>query len=131
MRVNFNYFISEPVFEYILEAVSLVARDGWRMLGEYRFDPARGLWVHRHGSVEPPLRLGQVSYRPDGTMHYPRHQHTAPESALAGYLQEGAALLAATIPPHDDGAAGLVSADFEHLRWFDLPRVCLQPPTPT
>ena len=49
--VNFNYFISEPVFEYILQAVALVAREGWRMLGEYRFDPARGLWVHRHGSV--------------------------------------------------------------------------------
>lgn len=68
---------------------------------------------------------------PSRSMHYPRHQHTAPESALAGYLQEGATLLAAAIPPHDDGAAGFVSADFEHLRWFDLPRVCLQPAPPT
>ena len=30
VRVNFNYFISEAVFDYILEAVELVATDGWR-----------------------------------------------------------------------------------------------------
>ena len=31
VRVNFNYFISEPVFQYIVDAVRLVARDGWRL----------------------------------------------------------------------------------------------------
>ena len=35
VRVNFNYFISETVFDYVLEAVRLVARDGWRLLGDY------------------------------------------------------------------------------------------------
>ena len=57
VRVNFNYFISEPVFDYIVEAVRLVARHGWRLLGDYRFDPATGLWRHRRGPAEPPLRL--------------------------------------------------------------------------
>jgi hypothetical protein len=28
VRVNFNYFISEPVFTYIVDAVRLIARDG-------------------------------------------------------------------------------------------------------
>ena len=32
VRVNFNYFISEAVFDYLVEAVQLVARDGWRLL---------------------------------------------------------------------------------------------------
>ncbi|MDT4974346.1 MAG: hypothetical protein QOG98_104, partial [Pseudonocardiales bacterium] len=32
VRVNFNYFISEPVFAYLIEAVRMVARDGWRLL---------------------------------------------------------------------------------------------------
>ena len=62
MRVNFNYFISERVFDYIVEAVRLVARDGWRLLPDYRFDAESGLWRHRGGPVEPPLRLSQVSY---------------------------------------------------------------------
>ncbi len=39
VRVNFNYFIDEEVFDYIVEAVRLVAHDGWRLLGDYRFEP--------------------------------------------------------------------------------------------
>ena len=125
VRINFNYFISEAVFDYIVEAVRLVARDGWRMLGEYRFDVARGIWVHRRGTVEPPLRLGQISYGSDGAMEYPRHDDTAPELALSKYLEEGAGLLAATAPPDLSVLPEPVSDDFEHLRWFDLPKVCL------
>ena len=47
VRVNFNYFISEAVFEFILGAVELVATDGWRLLPHYRFEPASGLWQPR------------------------------------------------------------------------------------
>ena len=133
VRVNLNYFISEAVFDYIVAAVRLVARDGWRMLGEYRFDVANGLWVHRAGPVEPPLRLSQISYGPDGEMSYPRHDDTAPESALAGYLEEGARLLAATEPAEPDPGPDRLSAGFEQLRWFDLPDVSLEdsaPPVP-
>jgi Aminotransferase class-V len=126
VRVSFNYFISEEVFDYVVEAVRLVARDGWRMLGLYRFDTTRGLWVHRNGPVEPPLRLAQVSYGPDGEMHFPRHRQTAPESALKTYLKEGSRLLRTTTPPDFTGDPRLVSAEFEHLRWFDLPPMCLE-----
>jgi selenocysteine lyase/cysteine desulfurase len=126
VRVNFNYFISEPVFDYVVEAVRLVARDGWRLLGQYRFDVARGLWTHRRGRVEPPLRLRQVRYAADGTMTYPTHGDTAPESALRDYLEEGEALMAAATPPDLDAAGAMVSAAFEHLRWFELPAECLE-----
>ena len=83
MRVNFNYFVSDTVADYIIEAVSMVARDGWKLLRDYRFDPATGLWRHRNGPVEPPLRLAEVGYAADGTMTYPRHQDRADESVLA------------------------------------------------
>src|SRR3954470_503513 len=76
VRVNFNYFISEAVFDYVVDAVRLGARHGWRLLGDYRFDVARGLWRHREGVVEPALRLDQVTYSPDGEMAYPRHDDT-------------------------------------------------------
>ncbi len=128
VRVNFNYFLSEPVLDYVIEAVRVVARDGWRMLEDYRFDPSRGLWTHRRGPIEPPLRLRQLHYGLDGEMQYPREDHRAPESALRGYLDEGAALLEAASPPDLDGSDGLtelVSSDFEHLRWFELPGRCL------
>ena len=119
VRVTFNYFISDTVFDYVVEAVRLVARDGWQLLPDYRFEPATGLWRHRGAAVEPPLRLRDVTYDGDGVMHYPRHAERAPASALAGYLDEARALLAA------GGLDGLVSADFEHLRWFELPAECL------
>ncbi len=129
VRVNFNYFISEAVFEYVVDAVRLVAREGWRLLGEYRFDVAHGLWRHRKGPVEPPLRLSQIGYGPDGEMVYPRHDDRAPESELKRYLEEGAALLAAAGAPDLGAPVTTASADFEHLRWFDLPAVCLEDPS--
>jgi selenocysteine lyase/cysteine desulfurase len=125
VRVNFNYFISEAVFSYIVEAVRLVARDGWRLLGDYRFDPATGLWRHRRGPAEPPLRLRQVEYDALGHMVYPRHKDRAPESELQRYLEEAKAVLEAATPALSDSIGDLVSADFEHLRWFDLPSACL------
>jgi selenocysteine lyase/cysteine desulfurase len=124
VRVNFNYFISEAAFSYIVESVRLVAKDGWRLLGDYRFEPATGLWRHRRGA-EPPLRLGRVTYDGQGVMQYSRHHDRAPESALQGYLEEARAILAAAMPTTAEPLDDLVSADFEHLRWFDLPPVCL------
>ena len=121
VRVNFNYFISETVFAFILDAVDLVAREGWRLLPQYRFEPLSGLWRHRDGAPEPPLSLLDVRYE-DGVMRYAAHRHREPESRLADYLAEARALLA-TPPPTPAGVAGPldVGADFEHLRWFWLP----------
>ncbi|WP_432947835.1 aminotransferase class V-fold PLP-dependent enzyme [Kribbella sp. CA-253562] len=129
VRVNFNYFISEAVFSYVVEAVRLVAREGWRLLGDYRFDPSNGLWRHHRGPVEPPMRLSQVGYDADGSLRYPKHHDVAPESALADYLAGARELLAAC--PHagtDD--EGTVNSEFDHLRWFDLPSSCLSPVVP-
>ncbi|HSK37522.1 MAG TPA: hypothetical protein VLA80_12370, partial [Actinomycetota bacterium] len=54
---------------------------------------------------------------------------TTSDAALPGYLDQARRLLAAR-PPSADGdgdAGGLpgLSADFEALRWFVLPRECL------
>ena len=127
VRINFNYFISEPVFNYLVDAVRLVARDGWRLLPDYRFDPVSGRWRHHRGPVEPPLRMAQITYDPDGAMRYPRHDDRAPEEELARYLDEARKLLddctdANALP------AGNVNDDFDHLRWFELPAECLGSP---
>lgn len=124
VRVNFNYFIDDEVLDYLIEAVRLTARDGWRLLGDYRFEPLTGLWRHRLGPVEPPLRLTDITYAAGGTMTWPRHATTAPPGALAGYLAEARALLAATdapdLVPHRE-----TDEDFAGLRWFVLPDRCL------
>ena len=128
VRINFNYFLSEAVFDYLVRAVALVAREGWRLLDDYRFDPVTGRWRHHDGPVEPPLRLSQLRYDEGGVLRYPEHDDRAPESALADYLVAGEALLAARTPsPPSEPQLGdpTVSVEFEHLRWFDLPGVCL------
>ncbi len=124
VRVNFNYFLSDTVADYIISAVRLVARDGWRLLGDYRFDTVTGLWTHRAGVVEPPLRLGAVSYDGDG-MHAPSSRLAGDESLLGQHLADGAKLLAEAREP-DLSPPTTVSEDFEHLRWFDLPRSALE-----
>ena len=124
VRVNFNYFISEAVFDYIVRAVAMVARDGWRLLPWYRFEPATGMWRHAAGSPEPPLSLHDVSFGNAG-VSYPAHRHPSGEEALAGHLDEAARILADPVASLGAAPASagppLVGDDFESLRWFWLP----------
>ena len=124
VRVNFNYFLDDEVVDYIIGAVRLVASDGWRLLGDYRFDPHTGLWRHRQGPIEPPLRLADVTYAADGRMTYPEQTTTAPSAALAGYLDLAREIFATAEPPELADVA-LMSDDFDTLRWFELPSVCV------
>jgi selenocysteine lyase/cysteine desulfurase len=127
VRVNFNYFVDERVFDYIVQAVSLVADEGWKLLPDYRFDPEDGLWRHRAGPVEPPLSLKAVHYE-HGHMIAPHHHARAPVEALPGYLEEARALLAARTgePDAPPGTFRGISPEFEELRWFWLPRSCVE-----
>jgi hypothetical protein len=97
------------------------------LLRDYVFDPATGLWRHRNGPVDPPLRLSMLRYDETGTLRYPAHRRSAPESALAGYLAEARQILDAAEPPDSAGLPAGLSDDFEHLRWFELPSECLTP----
>jgi selenocysteine lyase/cysteine desulfurase len=120
VRLSFNYFISETVFDYIVEAVDFLAEHAWKLLPLYTFDPYTGLWHHRDGMREPPLSLDGLSWAAGTPRGAP---DAAPESALPGYLDEARRILAgieASLP-----SPGLptpfVSDEFERLRWFPLP----------
>jgi selenocysteine lyase/cysteine desulfurase len=122
VRVNFNYFISEAVFDFIVAAVDLVASEGWKLLEQYDFDLGTGLWRHRSGTSAPPMSLHDLSYA-DGSLRYDVDRVTSDESELAGYLSAARELLDAAGSTRPDGVRSVVtgSADFEHLRWFPLP----------
>ncbi len=126
VRVNFNYFISDTVADYIIEAVRLVARDGWRLLGDYAFDASSGLWRHHDGPVEPPLRLRQVTVD-GGGLRYPRQHDRAGEEVLSEHLEHGRRILATAAPAARAEAS--VNADFDQLRWFDLPETSVRSTT--
>lgn len=122
VRVNFNYFIDDETFEYILEAVRLVAAEGAALLPSYRFEPATGLWRHRGAAaLRPPMSLHEVDYS-DGTMRYPDRRTRRAHRALAGYLDEARAVLAAArANPPEPLDRPETSPDFERLRWFPYP----------
>lgn len=120
VRVNFNYFLSEPVFEFLLAAVHLVANEGWKLLPHYRFEPATGLWHHVRGRPDPAMRLTDLSYR-TGKLEYRSRHATEPEWVLDGYLEEAKQIFRQADTEHSSSESPQLSPDFETLRWFPLP----------
>ena len=122
-RINFNYFISDTAADYLIDAVDLIATEGHRLLADYRFDPRTGLWRH-HRQARPPLRLTDLTHAAYTTATAPVARRIAGEEVLGGYLRHASAVMAERTDTVDDGVTGL-PAEFEALRWFHLPPVCL------
>jgi selenocysteine lyase/cysteine desulfurase len=126
VRVNFNYFISEAVFEYLLAAVHFVATEGWKLLPHYSFDVATGTWRHTARRSVPALSLRDIEYRA-GRMSYRARHVTEPEWALTGYLDDARRIVDAAVREFhgttDDTvpASAPLAVDLERLRWFPLP----------
>ena len=125
VRLSFNYFMSETVFEYLVDAVDFLAEHAWKLLPLYRFDPRLGLWHHRDRPRRPPLTLAGFPYA-EGSGHG-RLRLSADESLLAGHLEEARRIVSEVEahPPADVAPAAEVSADFERLRWFPMPHEAL------
>jgi selenocysteine lyase/cysteine desulfurase len=124
VRVNFNYFISDQTFEFILDAVAFVAAHGASFLPLYRFSPDTGLWHHRDYARTAPMKLGALDYS-NGKLAVPYSAPGAPVSALREYVRAAEHALsridalvreASIVPP-----PVAPSEDFEKLRWFPLP----------
>lgn len=118
IRLSFNYFISDVVADYLIEAVDLIARYGYRLLPEYRFDLSDGLWRHQ---AQPAVELPDLTelWRAE-----PVRCVTAGEDVLAGQLAEARELLRSR-PAELSPEAARLPADAEGIRWFPLPAACL------
>ena len=116
-RISFNYFISETVLDYIVDAVHLIAGEGWKLLPLYHFDPVTGLWHHRSGAPEEPPTLRDVLTGGRERLS------SAPESVLPGQLQAARRIIAAVErrPPAGPLDDPELTDEFERIRWFSLP----------
>ena len=121
-RVNFNYFISDTVADYIIEAVHFMARHGHKLVALYRFDPFTGLWHHRSGRSQPPVSLYDVTYA-SGEMEFRARHTTAPESVLADQLEAAHRLVASLADELGDQTIEnpVLPESYERMRWFPLP----------
>lgn len=61
-RLNFNYFINEETFEYLVRAVELVAEHGWKLLPFYRFDPANAVWRYQNSRTQLSTSLNELDF---------------------------------------------------------------------
>lgn len=115
VRVNFNYFIDESTFQYIVDAVHLIADRGVMLLDQYRFEPDSGLWHHAAAERDPAMSLRGVSYG-SGEMTYINHRHRG-SADLPALLAE-AEQRCAMAEPAAGWSSPVTSKDFEDLRWF-------------
>jgi hypothetical protein len=118
LRVTFDYTMSDAVVDYIVEAVHLLAAEGWKLLPRYQFDPQTARWRHRSASARPPLSLEDVSF---ASPRPARLRVRASDGVLAGYLAAARRILreAEAAPAHAQDPD--LTRDFERIRWFPLP----------
>jgi selenocysteine lyase/cysteine desulfurase len=120
-RVNFNYFISDAAFDYVVDAVHLIANEGWKLLPSYAFDPGTGLWRYVDADARRRPCLDAVVL---GEPAVPRQRpSTLPESELGRHLEEARRILgeAGSSPPAARPRDPVLSPGFERIRWFPLP----------
>ncbi len=119
VRVGFNYFFSDTVADYIIEAINLIADHGWKLLPLYAFDPDTGIWRHRDAAKTAPLGLDEVSVFGSDS---PKGE-TAGENVLAQYLEQARLILEQAEGKSDIQAVETqtLPGEAEDLRWFPLP----------
>ncbi|WP_444891272.1 aminotransferase class V-fold PLP-dependent enzyme [Microbulbifer sp. DLAB2-AA] len=118
VRLNFNYFIDEDTFEYLLEAVALVAQHGWRLLPYYAFDTAQGVWRFQQEKLGPVVSLAEMDFFA-GAIN--EEEEPQPLRPLSDYLAIAEEELCRARPEAHYCELTL-PADAEALRWFTSPR---------
>jgi selenocysteine lyase/cysteine desulfurase len=119
VRVNFNYFISEETFQFILNAIAIVAELGYKLLPYYEFNTITGRWRHKDGAIAPPLSLHDVNIGGTGLQYEPPILETSVHG-LFDYLQWAMTYLTELPDPDTSEHSSLQSESLENLRWFEL-----------
>jgi selenocysteine lyase/cysteine desulfurase len=120
VRVNFPWSISDEVARFLVAAVRLVAREGWRLLPDYRFEVSTGRWTHRTGPQVPPWSLSDVVIA-GGEVSWPQRPAPTAASDLDAVLVEAERVLAAAGGQQAPCEPVHLPAEAEALRWFPLP----------
>ena len=118
VRLNFNYFIDEKEFQYLLRAVELVAEYGWRMLPFYHFDAVSGAWNYQGLRETLPSNLDTLNLL-DYCQRGGKSQHRTVE--LEGQCDAAEVELRTEDRPGSVSELHL-SEESERLRWFVLPQ---------
>ena len=121
-RLSFSYYDSEEMFQYVIQAVLLLAKDGWRALVDYTMDPCTGKWSHNgKGPMPPTIDL----------LKPPPLVPSLPESVFGEQLHAAQAILGGCSGRCSQVVPVATSDAFSEMRWFWLPQEIIQFLRPT
>lgn len=134
IRLNFNYFIDTEHFDYLVEAIILIAKHGWRLLPFYHFDVNDGVWRYQGRKTKlvydwKDFDFHSITTQSDNkklSLHLSLHNEHQHSLNLHQHLKLAHEELLA---PRDDLTRYSVqlSSQAESLRWFVLPQDILLP----
>ncbi|XP_076224851.1 uncharacterized protein LOC116430111 [Nomia melanderi] len=129
-KLSFPYFMSEAEVAFVLEALKMVATEGWKLLPQYVLNPDTGEWRHHTNSVFKERKwLSSIRYT-DGKMNASERRVSGSGVLPQNYgdcLQTArnifnrARKMAQRYPLQIDRSYNFVSERMEALRWFMLP----------
>lgn len=130
-RLNFNYFLDENQFNYIVDAVDFIATHGWKLLPHYTFYPDTAEWIHYEQKKNINRRwLHNISYE-EGTFSY-RQQVNArvTDKVYARYLKEAKTIVEEAVEKFKSSynladQTHLLPEHAESIRWFIYPSEAL------
>ncbi|XP_046666052.1 LOW QUALITY PROTEIN: uncharacterized protein LOC124357947 [Homalodisca vitripennis] len=127
-RVSLPYHISEAEVLYVMEAIKMVATEGWKLLPQYIVNPETSEWRHHSNTVFRDRKwLGQIRYV-DGKMAVHERKVSGVASCPSDYgecLQTArntfnkARKMAQRYPLGDQCV--MFNEETNRLRWFMLP----------
>jgi hypothetical protein len=122
VRINFNYFIDEETYQYLVGAIELVAAHGWRLLPFYHFDQASGVWRYQDKKIPLPSDLNDLHKVAMGD-ELPQDNNRYSVNDLADFLATGEKELLRTDRDETELQYAIsLSEKAEKLRWFVLPQ---------
>lgn len=129
-RLAFPYFMSEAEVAFVLEALKMVATEGWKLLPQYVLNPDTGEWRHHTNSVFKERKwLGSIRYT-DGRMNATERRASGagvfPQTygdslQTARNIFNRARKMAQRYPLQIDKSFSFICKRIEALRWFMLP----------
>jgi selenocysteine lyase/cysteine desulfurase len=120
VRLNFNYFINEESFNYIVRAVELIAQHGSKLLSFYNFDQSSGVWRYQDIKNTQKSSLAALDFN-----HISDNLKQSTDLPSDTNLSDYMALAEEEIRKNNrDGLQyGLILPEAaEKLRWFALPQ---------
>jgi len=61
-RISLPYFMSDSEIAFVLEALKMVATEGWKLLPQYIINPETGEWRHNSNTVRVTYTLNDAFF---------------------------------------------------------------------